>query len=283
MSVSDAAAFSQTASILAALQWSDTAFPSGMYTLSHGLEGLSQAGWLDAHSLTYTVASLLRDSARDTDARAAALSWQVCKNLADGKLTADKAITQLRAINEALTATKPAESTRRGSQRVGTQLAMMARDVLFGDSESSSDSSTGLSRVFGSTPSSRPSSSSDTDPSEALRLVIAATLDKRSPQHFLANQAVVAATIHHFHGIDQLTAVSCELYTLAAGACSAALRLRCADHISAQRAVTALLPLITECAAAACTGGISDIAASTPVLDIASSWHETAPARLFIN
>ena len=60
---------------LSALQWTDTAFPSGMYTLSHGLEGLSQCHWLDSASLTDTVRELITGVVAPTDGIAAALAW----------------------------------------------------------------------------------------------------------------------------------------------------------------------------------------------------------------
>ncbi|MBB1019292.1 hypothetical protein G6023_13550, partial [Dietzia sp. DQ11-71] len=38
----------ELSTLLLALQFTDSSFPSGMYTLSHGLEGLRQLGAVDA-------------------------------------------------------------------------------------------------------------------------------------------------------------------------------------------------------------------------------------------
>ena len=51
-------------SLLSLLQLSDSAFPSGRYTLSYGLEALVQSGHLTVPSERSTLTRLLRDSIR---------------------------------------------------------------------------------------------------------------------------------------------------------------------------------------------------------------------------
>ena len=50
--------------LLAVLQLSDSGFPSGRYTLSHGLEAFAQSGLIETPSRPDTLVELLRDSIR---------------------------------------------------------------------------------------------------------------------------------------------------------------------------------------------------------------------------
>ena len=77
--------------------------------------------------------------------------------------------------------------------------------------------------------------------------------------------------------------MSCELFSFAAGACSAAVRLSVADHISAQQIVREVGSDIAECVQMCCDSSIDDIGTLSPAMDVASAAHESAPARLFIN
>ena len=65
-----------SSSFSASLQLTDSLFPSGLYTLSHGLESFAQAELLNGDSLTTIVADLLRPSAGPTDATACALAMR---------------------------------------------------------------------------------------------------------------------------------------------------------------------------------------------------------------
>lgn len=242
---------------LSALQWTDTAFPSGMYTLSHGLEGLSQCHWLDRASLTETVRELITDVVTPTDGIATALAWnwaQEWRQPASVIMTANTPShsatgTTLRMIDEVLLATKPSDNARRGSMRVGKQLLSMADDVLH--------------------------------PAEDTPL--GTLISDVRKGNVIGNQAIVAGAIHHHNGLSQEMAVSCELFSFAAGACSAAVRLSVADHISAQQVVSELGSDIAECAHMCCDSSIDDIGTLSPALDVACAAHESAPARLFIN
>src|SRR5215475_2906020 len=52
------------AGFLSMLQLSDSAFPSGRYTLSHGLEAFAQAGLLDVPGSAAALETLLADCVR---------------------------------------------------------------------------------------------------------------------------------------------------------------------------------------------------------------------------
>ena len=61
--------------LITTLQWTDSAFPSGLYTLSHGLEGLAQQGVATKDSLDDVVSGLLRHSIGPSDATATCRYW----------------------------------------------------------------------------------------------------------------------------------------------------------------------------------------------------------------
>jgi urease accessory protein len=106
---------------LASLQLADSFFPSGGYTLSHGLESYAEAGLLDVASLTATAAGLIRSSIGPSDAVGLALT---CRAAAQGDLDA------IAEIDRRLTAVKLAREPRQASMRLGRQMLAMARDVF---------------------------------------------------------------------------------------------------------------------------------------------------------
>lgn len=224
--------------LLTTLQWTDSAFPSGLYTLSHGLEGLAQQGAATKDSLDDVVSGLLRHSIGPSDATATCLAWRAAEA---GDLDL------LIRIDDELSATRPSAGMRRGSHRAGRQTLTMAGELGVDG------------RIIG-----------------AFRDVV---LDGRAP----GNQAVAIAVVKQQLdvGIEQVAAA--ELAGFVNGIAGAAIRLRLADHVSAQRLVSAMALVIVEVLADALSRTIDELGPSTPALDIASAAHETAPARLFLN
>lgn len=108
---------------LGSLQLADSFFPSGGYTLSHGLESYAEAGLLDAASLPAIASGLIRYSVGPTDAVALALTRRAAT---EGDLDA------IAEIDRRLTAVKLAREPRQASMRLGRQMLALARDV-FGD------------------------------------------------------------------------------------------------------------------------------------------------------
>ncbi len=106
---------------LASLQLADSFFPSGGYTLSHGLETYAEAGLLDAQSLTAIAADLIRASVGPSDAVALAVA---CRAAPEGDLD------QIAEADRRLTAVKLAREPRQASMRLGRQLLAVARDVF---------------------------------------------------------------------------------------------------------------------------------------------------------
>ena len=108
--------------LLVSLQLTDSAFPSGMYTLSHGLEGFAQAGAVDPDGMPGLLADLLRHSVGPADATALALAHRAA---VAGDWDA------LVEVDQRLYATKLNRELRQASTRTGRQLldtAVLALD-----------------------------------------------------------------------------------------------------------------------------------------------------------
>ncbi|WP_297003853.1 urease accessory protein UreF [uncultured Corynebacterium sp.] len=251
---------------LQAMTYADSAYPSGRYTLSHGLEGLVQAHRVrGAAQVREALLDHLRHTAAPGDGVATAVAALVAANADLGTL--DTLVT----VDHELSATKVTHELRRASTRVGRQMLQVTADV-----------EARLGQV----------------PPQPLASYASAVAAKETP----GNQAVVAGLVHASHGLTAAEAVATELTGLAVGWAGAALRLRQCDHIDAQVVITAAHPVVAELAVQ-CTAVASDLLASSrgsagapadptvwrllgrasPGSDLASAAHETAPARLFMS
>ncbi|MFD7622163.1 urease accessory protein, partial [Streptomyces sp. NPDC059802] len=65
--------------LLVSLQLTDSAFPSGFYTLSHSLEGFAHAGAVDRESLPLLLEDLLLHGVGPADATALALALRASR------------------------------------------------------------------------------------------------------------------------------------------------------------------------------------------------------------
>jgi urease accessory protein len=110
--------------LLVSLQLTDSAFPSGMYTLSHGLEGYAQAKAVDQDTMPVLLADLLRHSVGPADATALALAHR-----AAGRGDWDAVVE----TDERLHATKLNRELRLASTRTGRQMLDTARIALGGE------------------------------------------------------------------------------------------------------------------------------------------------------
>jgi len=108
-------------SALVTWQLTDTAFPSGAYTLSHGLEGYAQARAVDAETLPRLLHDLVVHAIGPADSTALALAH-------DAALADDW--ERVRAVDERLHAAKLAREPRQASLRIGRQLLPICREVF---------------------------------------------------------------------------------------------------------------------------------------------------------
>ncbi|MFI1957693.1 urease accessory protein UreF [Streptomyces althioticus] len=107
--------------LLVGLQLTDSAFPSGFYTLSHGLEGFAQEGAVDRDSLPRLLHDLLRHGVGPSDATALALAHRAA---AAGDWEA------VAAVDRRLHATKLSREMRQAAARTGRQLLDLAAEVF---------------------------------------------------------------------------------------------------------------------------------------------------------
>ncbi|WP_256821260.1 urease accessory protein UreF [Dietzia sp. Die43] len=252
----------ELSTLLLALQFTDSSFPSGMYTLSHGLEGLRQLGAVEAaasgragtagppatgaHSVAEAVHGILRHSAGPAEATALALAWEATREHAgDPALSGTEALlAALTRIDRRLHATRLTREFRDGATRTGKQVLDLAAELL-------------------------------DDP------VVSAWNDHVRARRSPGSQSVVMGVVYARGGLSQREAVAADLTALVISLSGAALRLRLADHRTAQALVRGAAPVIAEVADAAVGRSLEELGGFAPVLDLASCHHERADARLF--
>lgn len=104
-----------------ALQWADSAFPSGRFTLSNGVEGLIRdkicPSPATADELAAVLTELVTTTFVPTDLAGVLLAWNA------------PTTEHLVALDWQLSAVKPHQSVRQASQRVGTALHLMATQL----------------------------------------------------------------------------------------------------------------------------------------------------------
>ncbi|MFD4531395.1 urease accessory protein UreF [Kitasatospora sp. NPDC058397] len=110
--------------LLVSLQLTDSAFPSGFYTLSHGLEGYAQAKAVTADTMPDLLTDLLRHSVGPGDATALALAHGAARAGDWGLLV---------EVDQRLHATKLNRELRLASTRTGRQLLDIARESIGGE------------------------------------------------------------------------------------------------------------------------------------------------------
>lgn len=107
--------------LLVSLQLTDSAFPSGFYTMSHGLEGLHQAKLIDKGDVQSVLEDLLLYSVAPADGAALVNAHQAAQ-ASDWE--------QVKQVDRYLYASKLNAEMRRASVRSGRQLAAIATEVF---------------------------------------------------------------------------------------------------------------------------------------------------------
>ena len=109
--------------LLTCLQLADSAFPSGFYTMSHGLEGFSQAKWVERDDLEDLLRGVLRHSVGPGDATALARAH-------DAVGAGDWA--RVVEVDSSLHASKLNAEMRKASVRSGHQVTDVALEAFGG-------------------------------------------------------------------------------------------------------------------------------------------------------
>ncbi|HET8601606.1 MAG TPA: urease accessory UreF family protein [Segeticoccus sp.] len=233
--------------LLTTLQLADSAFPSGRYTLSHGLESFVQSGAVTGDSGVAGLGGLLADQLEHGIAPAdgVALAWAhravsqaSCPEEYDEQLAveADLRLSSVKMVQEA----------RRASRRTGRGL---------------------LGTVAGSFAG------------PALTAYHRLVREGTAPGH----AAVVMGLLTAEQQVPLAQAVAAELYAFAAGWLNAAVRLAVADHRTAQAVLHRCGPVIERAACAAGETELEDLASCTPLVDVMAMRHEQATLRLFMS
>jgi urease accessory protein len=224
------------------LQLSDSAFPSGRYTLSYGLEAFAQEGQFHGPRRTTSLLTLLSDSIRlavaPADGVALACAHRAVR--ADGPLDLDL----VTRADRRLTAVKLVREAREASRRTGRALLGLATTAF--DATALAD--------------------------------YAASIDEGAAP---GNHAIVLGVLSACLGVGRLEALVGELYAFSAGWAGAAVRLGLLDHRAAQRLVHRVGPTTIEAAQRAVHRDVQHIASSGPLPDVMSMRHEQAELRLF--
>jgi urease accessory protein len=227
---------------LSVLQLSDSAFPSGRYTLSSGLETLAQTGRLGTPGDPALLSALLRDHLRLAVAPSDGIGL-VCAHRATA--TPDSLDLELvTSADERLTAVKLSREARETSTRTGRALLRVATSAF------------GAGAV-----------------SHYARHVESG----RSP----GNHAVVLGVVSACLGVPRPESVAGELFAFSANWVAAAVRLAVTDHSTAQAVLHDVRPVMAEAAWHVVDKDVPDIASCTPLLDVMAMLHEESELRLF--
>lgn len=231
-------------SFLSVLQLSDSAFPSGRYTLSHGLEGFAASGKLQTPTNPLTLLALLCDYIRFAVAPSDGVALACAHRAVDVDGSVD--LVMVRRADDRLSAVKLGLEARESSMRTGRALLGTA------------------TAAFGTT---------------ALQ-GYAALVDVRETP---GNHAVVLGLLSARLGVPCVEAVAGELYAFCASWVAAAIRLAMTDHRTAQCLLHEVRRVTVDAALAAVGRDISHISSCAPLLDVMAMRHEQAELRLFAN
>jgi len=228
--------------LVSLLQLSDSAFPTGRYIHSYGLETYAQDGLLNSPNRASMLLDLLSDSIRlgvaPSDGTALA-----CSHRAIG-LEPQVGLELIVKADSRLTAVKLASEARDASKRMGRALLHEAVTTFAGRAISS-----------------------------YAELVEAG----RSP----GNHAVVFGVLTATLGVPTVAAITSELYAFSASWVAAAVRLSLTDHHTAQILLHRVRSVIADAALNAASRDVRHISSCTPLLDVMAMRHEQADLRLF--
>jgi urease accessory protein len=230
------------AGFLSVLQLSDSAFPSGRYTLSYGLETLAQSGRLPMPSDPAVLSALLRDQVRLSVGPSEGVALACAHRATSGADSVD--LDLVRRTDERLTAVKLSREARETSRRTGRALLRVATSA------------------FGT---------------GALALCAREIAAGRSP----GNHAVVLGVLSAALGVPRLESVAGELFAFAASWTAAAVRLAVTDHGTAQAVLHDVRLDLAAAARHATDKDIPDITSCAPLLDVMAMRHEESDLRLF--
>ena len=262
---------------LAALQLGDSLFPSGGFTLSHGLETLAERGLVrNAAELHEWLAMTLARQIAPSDGVAAAAAWDARD---------DPAASQ--EIDALLLATKLAREPREASVRTGRQLLAILT-TLVGESDTGprhdrhltaitlrSDERAERASHHGNATNGTTAGREDTK--AGLMAFRNDVLTGRTP----GTHAVVLGLAGRALGLGRRETVLLLLHLHVAGCIGAALRLLDVDDVEMQRIRLTLIPTLCAATDAALATPWKEMYACAPQTELMTMLHERATVRLF--
>jgi urease accessory protein len=228
-------------SLLSLLQLSDSAFPSGRYTLSYGLEALVQSGHLTVPAERSALLRLLGGSIRFGAAPSDGVAL-ACAHRTLGEAGVD--LDLLAHVDLRLTAVKLPREAREASTRTGRAVLAVATAAIGGG---------------------------------ALHDYAVQVRAGGSP----GNHAVVVGLLSAALSAPCVEAVVAELYAFSSSWVGAAIRLGLVDHRGAQALLHRVRPVIVTAALDVIDRDAGQISSCTPFLDVMAMRHEQAELRLF--
>jgi len=239
--VTDSRSNARDQELLGLLQLADSGFPSGAYTLSHGLETLVGEGIVRTHAdLAEVLEVALLSRLAMADLPAVLATHTIAAKPTEGVDLA----ARLRRIDRSLSAVKLAREEREGSERVGRRLAVEAFAVA---------------------------------PSPPLHEFLRALEAGRTP----GNSAVAFGLAAEAFGVGRRSAALAAGSTFVVAFVMAGVRLGLIGHRAAQLTIHAAGPSIERAVALAETIDPLDPRPSASGLDVVLARHETAPMRAF--
>ncbi|MEO0519760.1 MAG: urease accessory UreF family protein [Cyanobacteria bacterium P01_A01_bin.116] len=239
------------------MQLADSFFPSGAYTLSHGLESLVQSGRIaDAKGVEQFVQLLLCNKVGSTDLVALAHAHTASVNMAsaNGALTESSAgtaaddlsgsVSAIAAIDNRLYAQTPIEKTRIAQRQSGRALLMVA---------------------------------GKTWPHPQLEAVSRQTAQGRMN----CLHPVVFAVVAQVAGLSQQAALVAFTHGFVTGLLGAAIRLGAIGHLDAQQIRLSLAIDMANICQRAPAIALDDMWSCTPLIDIAQMQQAKLSRRLF--
>jgi urease accessory protein len=230
------------AGFLSVLQLADSAFPSGRYTLSYGLETFAQTGRLATPTEPATLARLMRDYVTLSVAPSEGVALACAHRAASVADCLD--LDLIGRADAMLTAVKLSREARDTSRRTGRALLRVATAVF----------------------------------ANPAITEYAAHVESGRTQ---GNHAVVLGVVSASLGVPRAESVAGELFAFAAGWVAAAVRLAVTDHGTAQALLYDLHDDLADAVMAALGKEVADIASYTPLLDVLAMRHEQTELRLF--
>jgi urease accessory protein len=234
--------------LLRLLQLTDSAFPSGAYTLSNGLETLIGDGAIGSAD---ELASFVRVYLLAKFARSDLIALLAAHDAADERTDAAAGaaadadrVERIVAIDRRLTAAKIAADDRIGSARVGRRLT------------------TEVARLAPCAP-------------------LLGFLEAIEGGRTAGNAAVAFGLAGRAFGVEARPTALAASSALVIGFGAAAVRLGLIGHGAAQRLVAEAAPEIAAAVDTAALGHWSDLRPSAPQVEVALAAHETAAARQF--